>query len=95
MIKGRLQRLEGWCNGGEAAREKPLPQPRPAQVPETSETPWTQKDFIGWAKSALNLDTKDIGPALVAGGFTGFDPLQLEAMKVAVQSYAQNKQEPV
>ena len=87
-----MQRLEGWCNGGETALEKPSPQPRPAQVPGTSEKPWTQKDFIHWAKSALKLDTKGIGPALMAGGFTGFDPLQLEAMKAAVQNYAQGQQ---
>ena len=32
------QVIYAWCNSGEAALEKPLPQPRPAQVPETSET---------------------------------------------------------
>ena len=85
--------IHDWCNGGVAAVEKPVPQPRPAVVPATPEV-WSQKQFIAWAKTAHNLETTDIGPALVAGGFTGFDPTQLDAMKASVQTYAEVQATP-
>ena len=88
--------IHDWCNGGVAAVEKPVSQPRPAVKPDpaNSNGKMTQAEFIKWAKETHKLTVGDIGPALVAGGFKGYDEGNLAGMQGAIKAYAEKQAVP-